>query len=278
MVYPEIDKVAFYVWKFPVHWYGIMYLLAFIIAFKLLQQRTKSKQYTGWNTEKIADLVFYGALGVIIGGRMGYALFYNMSKVTEDWLYIFRLWEGGMSFHGGLIGVVIAIWVFSKRYKMSLFYLMDFAAPVAPLGLGVGRFGNFINAELWGKPTDLPWGMMLKCKNLSASDHLRQYCDVNGLTRPLHPSQLYELFLEGFVLFLIVWIFAKKPRPAMAVTGVFIAFYGIFRFIVEFVRLPDDGIYFAFDWLTKGQLLSLPMIIIGLFLIWLAYKRKSNSV
>ncbi len=279
MVYPEIDKVAFHVWKFPVHWYGIMYLAGFIIAFKLLQQRAKHAQHKDdWNTEKIADLVFYGALGVIIGGRLGYVLFYNFDRLMVDWLSVFRIWEGGMSFHGGLLGVVVALWLFARRYKFGLFTITDFAAPVTPLGLGLGRLGNFINGELWGKPTDLPWGMMLKCKNLSVTDHLRKYCDINGITKPLHPSQLYEFFLEGIVLFVVVWFFAKKPRPTMAVSGVFLVFYGLFRFLVEFIRLPDGGKYFAFGWLTKGQLLSVPMVLIGGLLLWLAYRRQAVSV
>ncbi len=278
MVYPEIDKVAFHIWKFPVHWYGIMYLAGFLVAFKLLQQRAKYSQYKAdWNTEKIADLVFYGALGVIIGGRLGYVLFYDLDRLSSDWLSVFRIWEGGMSFHGGLLGVVIALWLFARRYSFGLFAITDFAVPVTPLGLGLGRLGNFINSELWGRPTDLPWGMVLKCKNLSATDHLRKYCDVNGLTRPLHPSQLYELLLEGVVLFLIVWFFAKKTRPTMAVSGVFLLFYGLFRFLVEFIRLPDDGIYFAFGWLTKGQALSLPMVLAGVLLLWFAYHKRAGS-
>ncbi|VVN70981.1 Prolipoprotein diacylglyceryl transferase [Pseudomonas fluorescens] len=204
-------------------------------------------------------MVFWMSMGVIVGGRLGYVLFYDLSAYIANPLLIFEVWKGGMAFHGGLIGVMLAVWGFGKRNGKSFFQIMDFIAPVVPIGLGAGRIGNFINAELWGKASDVPWAMIFPT-------------DPQQLAR--HPSQLYQFALEGVALFLILWLYSRKPRPTMAVSGMFALFYGIFRFIVEFVRVPDAQLgYLAFGWVTMGQILCIPMIAGGLFLIWWAYHR-----
>ncbi|WP_150629552.1 prolipoprotein diacylglyceryl transferase, partial [Pseudomonas fluorescens] len=212
-----------------------------------------------WSKEKLSDMVFWMSMGVIVGGRLGYVLFYDLSAYIANPLLIFEVWKGGMAFHGGLIGVMLAVWGFGKRNGKSFFQIMDFIAPVVPIGLGAGRIGNFINAELWGKASDVPWAMIFPT-------------DPQQLAR--HPSQLYQFALEGVALFLILWLYSRKPRPTMAVSGMFALFYGIFRFIVEFVRVPDAQLgYLAFGWVTMGQILCIPMIAGGLFLIWWAYHR-----
>jgi phosphatidylglycerol:prolipoprotein diacylglycerol transferase len=198
-------------------------------------------------------------MGVILGGRLGYILFYNFSAFLEEPLILFKIWQGGMSFHGGMLGVFAAMAWFAKKQNCSLWQLTDLIAPIAPIGLGAGRIGNFINSELWGRPTDVPWAMIFP----------------NGGDVARHPSQLYEAFLEGFVLFVILWIYTQKPRPTMAATGLAVAGYGVFRFSIEFYRLPDAQLgYLALDWVTMGQILSLPMIIVGASLMVFAYKRE----
>ena len=259
--YPLIDPVAISLGPLKIHWYGIMYLVAFGAAWWLGRRRAR-RPGSGWNDEQISDLIFYGALGVVLGGRIGYTLFYNFSHFISDPISILRIWEGGMSFHGGLLGVLVAMWLFGRKYKHSFFELTDFVAPLVPIGLASGRLGNFINGELWGQPTNLPWGMVFP----------------GAGPLPRHPSQLYEMFLEGIVLFLIVWIFSARPRPRMAVSGVFAVAYGVFRFAVEFVRQPDDHLGFiAFGWLTQGQLLSAPLILTGIVLLWLAYRHQPQA-
>jgi len=201
-------------------------------------------------------------MGVILGGRLGYALFYDLPAYLAEPLKILRVWEGGMSFHGGLIGVMLATWLFGRRNGKSFFQLMDFIAPLVPIGLGAGRIGNFINAELWGKVTDVPWAMVFP----------------NGGPDPRHPSQLYQFALEGVALFVILWLYSRKPRPTMAVSGLFAICYGIFRFIVEFVRVPDAQLgYLAWNWLTMGQVLCLPMILGGIGLMVWAYRRQAAA-
>ena len=256
--YPQIDPVALAIGPLKIHWYGLMYLIGIGAAWLILSRRLNRFDPT-WTKEKLSDLVFWVAMGVIVGGRLGYVLFYDLSAYIANPLLIFEVWKGGMAFHGGLIGVMLATWWFGKRNNKSFFQIMDFIAPVVPIGLGAGRIGNFINAELWGKASDVPWAMIFPT-------------DPQQLAR--HPSQLYQFALEGVALFLILYIFSRKPRPTMAVSGMFALFYGIFRFIVEFVRVPDAQLgYLAFGWVTMGQILCIPMIAGGLFLIWWANHR-----
>ena len=258
--YPQIDPVAINLGPVKVHWYGIMYLIGFLLFWWLGKIRAR-RDYTVVRPEQVGDLLFYGMLGVILGGRVGYIVFYNLPQFFADPLILFRVWEGGMSFHGGLLGVIVAFWLFQRRQGWGLWKTLDFVAPLTPLGLGAGRIGNFINAELWGRVTDVPWGMIFP----------------NGGPLPRHPSQLYEAFLEGLVLFAILWIYSNKPRPVGAVSGLFLIAYGTFRFAIEFVRVPDAHIgYLAFGWFTMGQLLTLPMILAGVMLMIWAYRRDDS--
>ena len=215
------------------------------------------KPGSGWKSEEIPDMLFYGALGVILGGRIGYMFFYHFDLLLDDPLVLFRIWQGGMSFHGGMLGVFIAMWLYGRKTGRGFFEVTDFMAPFVPIGLGAGRIGNFINGELWGRPTDLPWGMVFP------------FVD----NQPRHPSMLYEAFFEGLVLFIILWLYSSRPRPTRAVSGLFMLGYGVFRFGVEFVRQPDAHIgYIAFGWLTEGQILSAPMILFGVYLLVAAYR------
>ncbi len=250
--FPHIDPVALSIGPLKVHWYGLMYLFAFLLAWILAHVRAQLYKLD-WSSDQITDLIFYGALGAIIGGRLGYMLFYDFPQfIHQPWI-IFKLWQGGMSFHGGLLGVVAAIYLFGRRNNKTFLQVADFMAPLVPLGLGFGRLGNFINGELWGRPTDVAWAMVFP-----SADHL-----------PRHPSQLYELGMEGILLFIIVWWYASKPRPSGCVSGVFLMFYALFRFIAECFRQPDVQLGFvAFDWLTMGQILSVPMFFAGLILWW----------
>ncbi|MFZ2314041.1 MAG: prolipoprotein diacylglyceryl transferase [Gammaproteobacteria bacterium] len=258
ITYPAIDPVAFHIFSWPVYWYGLMYLVGFLGAWLLLAWRTKVSP-RGFTQDQVSDLVFYGALGAIIGGRLGYMFFYDGAALWANPWLILQTWKGGMSFHGGLIGVVLALFFCSRKMHKPMLALTDFGAPVVPIGLGAGRIGNFINSELWGRVTDAPWGMIFP----------------NGGAAPRHPSQLYEAGLEGVALFLILWIYSRYPRPLGAVSGLFAILYGIFRSFVEFFRVPDVQIgYLAFGWVTEGQLLSLPLIAIGVVLMVWAYKKK----
>ena len=257
--YPQIDPVAVALGPLKIHWYGLMYLVGIGGAWLLASRRLNRFDPT-WNKDKLSDLVFWVAMGVILGGRLGYVLFYDLPAYIAEPAKILRIWEGGMSFHGGLIGVMLATWWFGKRNGKRFFELMDFIAPLVPIGLGAGRIGNFINAELWGKATDVPWAMIFPT-------------DPQQL--PRHPSQLYQFALEGVALFVILWFYSRKPRPTMAVSGMFAACYGVFRFIVEFVRVPDAQLgYLAWGWLTMGQILCVPMVLGGIGLIAYAYKRQ----
>jgi phosphatidylglycerol:prolipoprotein diacylglycerol transferase len=275
LTYPDIDPIAVAIGPLKVHWYGLMYLIGFALAWVLGRWRA-SRPGSAWTPQMVDDVVFYCVIGVIAGGRLGYMLFYGYDQILANPLNIFKVWEGGMSFHGGLIGVLIAIQLFARKHGLRFFTVGDFVAPLVPLGLLFGRIGNFINGELWGHATSMPWGMRLPCERFP------HYCA--GLpadaqwSLPLHPSQLYESMLEGAVLFAILWWFSRKPRPTMAVSGLFLLLYGLFRFSVEFVRLPDAHIgYLAFGWLTMGQLLSLPMVLFGALLLALAYRRRAPA-
>lgn len=259
--YPQIDPVALQLGPISIHWYGLMYLVGFAAVWWLGRWRAQ-RSGSGWSPDHISDLVFYGALGAVLGGRMGYVLFYDLPGFLDAPLNIVKVWQGGMSFHGGLMGVLIAMWLFGRRYRKTFFEVTDFIAPLVPIGLGAGRIGNFINGELWGKVSDVPWAMVFP----------------NGGPLARHPSQLYQALLEGLVLFIILWLYSSKPRPTMAVSGLFLLCYGVFRFIVEFVRMPDAQLgYLAFGWLTMGQILSAPMILAGLGLMWWAYKSNPRA-
>ncbi len=256
MVFPHIDPIALSLGPLQIHWYGLMYLLGFILAWLLALWRTRRYQLD-WTAEQISDLVFYGALGVIVGGRLGYMLFYNSQELLQHPLSLFKLWEGGMSFHGGVLGVIFALFVFARRMHKPLLAVGDFVCPLVPLGLAAGRIGNFINGELWGRVTDVPWAIV--------------FPHVDN--QPRHPSQLYEFGLEGILLFIVVWLYASKPRPAGRVCAVFLIGYALCRVVVEFFRQPDAQMgYLALGWVTMGQILSLPMLLLGLWL-WFGAKR-----
>ena len=258
IVLPEIDPVAFRIGVFPVRWYGLTYLAGFAVFWWLGRVRA-ARSVCAWRGAEVEDLLFYGAIGVVVGGRLGYVLFYDLPHTLNNPWNLFKIWQGGMSFHGGLLGVLIAMWAFARSSGRTFFQVTDFVAPMIPPGLGLGRIGNFLNGELWGKPTDLPWAMV--------------FPDGGPLAR--HPSQLYQALLEGLTLFVILWLFARRPRPTMAVSGLFLAGYGVFRFAVEFVRVPDKQLeYLAFDWVTMGQVLSLPMIVFGVGLLAWAYRAQ----
>lgn len=261
LTHPNFDPVAFSLFGLDVHWYGLMYVAAFSSVYFLWVYRSnKLVQYAGskWNTDAISDLIFYGALGAVLGGRLGYVLFYKPAYYAENLLEVVYLQNGGMSFHGGLLGVIVGIYLFSRKYQMSLLGVGDFVAPVAPLGLFFGRMGNFINQELWGKVTDVPWGMVF----------------TNGGPLPRHPSMLYEAFLEGLLLLAVLWYVARKPRSPGTLSGLFLIGYGSARILVEFFRVPDEHLQYLFlNWVTMGQILSLPMILLGLWLVYFVGKK-----
>lgn len=268
LTHPQPDPIAFTIplpgdWDIGVHWYGLMYLLGFAAALWLGHARTR-QAWRNWSGIQVDDLVFYAAMGVIIGGRVGYVLFYDFSHFIANPLSLFMVSKGGMSFHGGLLGVLIAMWLLARKHGKSYWDVVDFVAPLVPTGLFTGRIGNFINAELPGRAADpsLPWAMQWP-----------------GVPVPVHPSPLYQACTEGILLFLLVWIFSQRPRPRYATSGVFALGYGCFRFSTEFFRTPDAHIGFvAWGWLSMGQLLSVPLILTGIFLLWLAYRKRIMPV
>lgn len=264
-------------WPYGIHWYGIMYLLAFAFAWWLGGRRARAGRLPGVDDQAFADLLFYGMLGVVLGGRIGYVLFYGFNALLADPLMLLRINEGGMSFHGGLLGVVIATLWWSRRQKLPVFDTLDFVAPLVPVGLGFGRVGNYIGGELWGKPTDGSWGVVFPHSDLGPYsglpiEQLRQLHAsgaLDGFAR--QPSQLYQVFLEGVLMASVLLWVSRKSRPRYALSGLFALLYGLTRFAVEFVREPDSHLgYLAFGWLTMGQLLSLPLILLGLGLLWLS--------
>lgn len=276
----DFDPIAFSLGPIAVHWYGIMYLIAFA-GFWFLGERRRRAGRLPVGPTAFSDLAFYGMVGVILGGRIGYVLFYGTAELLNDPLSLFRVWEGGMSFHGGLIGVLIAAWVWSRRNHLHYFDVMDFVAPLVPLGLGVGRFGNFLGGELWGRHTDASWGMIFPNAFAHAGQSLEQLKalavagQLNAEVR--HPSQLYQMLLEGVLMFSILFIVSMKPRPRYLISGLFALLYGVFRFAVEFVREPDSQLGFlAWGWLTMGQVLSLPLIVLGL--VWIAMSRRAPTL
>jgi len=259
--FPVIDPIIFSIGPVALRWYGMMYLIGFLGAM-LIANKAADKSQGVWTREQVSDLLFYGFLGVILGGRIGYVLFYQWEYFLADPLYLFQIWQGGMSFHGGLLGVTAAVYLFARKANKSFLSVGDFVVPLVPIGLGMGRLGNFINAELWGRQTDVPWAMVFP---------------TDSLQLPRHPSQLYEFFLEGVVLFIIMYFVTRKPRSLGLASGIFLIGYGVFRSIIEFYREPDAhlGLYFSF--ISKGQILSIPMILAGMLIIYLGYLIQEKS-
>ncbi|KGM56649.1 prolipoprotein diacylglyceryl transferase [Lysobacter arseniciresistens ZS79] len=276
----QIDPVAIGLGPLQVHWYGIMYLIGFGLAWWLGRRRVRAGRLPGVNEQAFGDLLFYGMLGVVLGGRIGYVLFYGFQDLVRDPLMLIRIWEGGMSFHGGLLGVLAATWWWARRHRLHFFDVADFVAPLVPPGLGFGRLGNYIGGELWGRPTDAGWGVVFPRAPEFAGwtqEQLQAQFAAGALDRfARHPSQLYQAALEGLAMFCILWWFSSRPRPRYAVSGMFALLYGVFRFAVEFVREPDAQLgYLAFGWLTMGQLLSLPLVLVGLFWLWLSRRQPT---
>jgi len=260
--YHNIDPVALALGPVKIHWYGLMYLLGFWGCWWLLVRRGRLT-HVNWDAQLCSDAVFYVVMGVILGGRIGYTLFYNFSGFLADPLSLVRIWQGGMSFHGGLLGVTVAMWLFARHKGLSFYSVADNIAVVVPFGLFTGRIGNFINGELWGANTTLPWGMVFP----------------TGGPLPRHPSMLYEALLEGLILLAILWWYGKKPRPAPSIAALFLIGYGVFRFAIEFVRVPDArlGYLHGTTWFTMGMQLCVPMVLAGAFFFWLAYNRQRRQ-
>lgn len=255
--YPQFDPVAIAIGPVAIHWYAISYLLGIGLVWSALTFRIR-RQNLDWSDEALSDLVFYAVLGVIVGGRVGYMLFYGFENLVENPLSLFKIWQGGMSFHGGMLGVIAGVYFFSRRRGRTFFGTMDFVAPAVPLALGCGRIGNFINAELPGRVAEVPWAVVYR-----------------GDTAGRHPSSLYQALLEGVVLFVVLWWYSARPRPRMAVSGLFLIGYGVLRTVSEFFRAPDAHLGFvAFGSITMGQMLSVPMILVGIVLVFAGAKRK----
>lgn len=264
-VHPQFDPIAVSIGPIAVRWYGLMYLAAFALFYLLGRYRLSKawvREQSGLRPEDHEDLLFWGAMGVVLGGRLGYVLFYKPAYYLTHPLEIFAVWEGGMAFHGGLLGVIAAIALFCARRRLRFWPVIDFVAPLVPLGLAAGRMGNFINGELWGRTTSVPWAMIFP----QAGD---------GLAR--HPSQLYQFAGEGLALFVLLWWYSSRPRPVTAVSGMFLLLYGIFRFLAEFARQPDEFLGFLTFGATMGQLLCLPMMAIGLFMVVRAHRAAPAS-
>ena len=275
----DIDPIALPLpfWPHGIHWYGLMYLMGFGVAWWIGHARVRAGRLPGVSNEGFGDLLFYAMLGVVLGGRIGYVLFYAFDQFLANPLFLVKINEGGMSFHGGLLGVMVAAAWWTWKQKLHFFDTMDFIAPLVPAGLGFGRIGNYIGGELWGKPTGGDWGVIFP-RSLPAEyasqpmEKLREL-HASGLLDPYarHPSQLYQAFLEGLVMFVVLYVYSRKPRPRYAVSGLFALLYGVFRFLVEFIRVPDENLrYLAFGWLTMGQLLSIPLIALGVVLLALS--------
>ena len=273
--FDDINSIAFSIGPLAVHWYGLMYLGGFLGGWWLGNHRLKQGRLPA-SEQAFSDLAFYAMIGVIAGGR----IWYMLSYISPDWIWhdplaLFRVWDGGMSFHGGLLGVLAAGWWWSRRNKIHFFDTMDFVAPLVPIGLGLGRIGNFINGELWGKLTGGDWGVIypraLESLGKSTAELQQMFLAGQLNNEARHPSELYEFALEGVVMFVVLWLYSRKPRPRYAVSGLFALMYGVFRFAVEFLRLPDPQLgYLAFGWLTMGQLQSIPLIVVGIVLMWMS--------
>ncbi|MFO1320685.1 MAG: prolipoprotein diacylglyceryl transferase [Burkholderiales bacterium] len=258
IVHPQFDPIALKLGPLAVRWYGLMYLIGFVSGLLLGRYRARTRADGAWTLKDVDDLLFFTVIGVVLGGRLGYVFFYKLGDYLQDPIRIFYVWEGGMSFHGGFLGVIVAMAWFAWKRRKHWLAVTDFLAPLVPPGLGFGRLGNFINAELWGRPTDVSWAVI--------------FPNVDDL--PRHPSQLYEFALEGIVLFAVLWIFSMRRRPLGAVSGLFLVGYGTLRFLVEFTREPDNFLGFLAMGLTMGQWLSLPMAIAGVAMLWWAYRRR----
>jgi len=273
MHYPNIDPIIFSLGPLAVRWYGLAYLAAFATCWWLGTLRA-NKPGSGWTAQEVSDVVFYGAVGAVLGGRMGYVFFYGFEQFLRDPVWLIRIWDGGMSFHGGLLGALAGLAWFGYRTHRSFFQVSDFVAPLVPLGLGFGRLGNFANTELPGRATESAFGLIYPC----AADAIRSInplCTGQWETFTRHPSPLYQAFTEGLVLFALVWLVSSRPQPTGLVSGVFLIGYGCLRFFTEFFRQPDSHLGFiAFEWLTMGQLLSLPMVIVGI--IFVVYARSTT--
>ena len=256
-IHPQFDPIALQLGPLSIRWYGLMYLLAFAFVLFLGRIKIRNQPFPKWQVSDLDDLLFYGVLGVILGGRLGYVVFYKLSYYLAHPIEVFFVWQGGMSFHGGFLGVIFAMWLYSRKSKKSWLTVTDFIAPLVPLGLGAGRIGNFINGELWGRPTESTWGVI--------------FPQVDNVLR--HPSQLYEFALEGLLLFTIIWLYSSRQRPVGAVSGVFLIGYGSFRFLVEYTRAPDDFLGLLSMGLSMGQWLSIPMVIAGILML-----RNANNM
>ncbi|VFP79466.1 prolipoprotein diacylglyceryl transferase [Candidatus Erwinia haradaeae] len=286
LVFPQFNPIIFSFGPVSFHWYGLMYLLSFVLIRWLARRRIT--QFCGtWNKDDVDKLMYVGFLGVFFGGRLGYMLFYNLPLFFDDPICIFKIWNGGMSFHGGLIGVIIALSLFCHYNKFNFFSVSDFLTPFIPLGLGAGRFGNYINGELWGRVNfHIPWGMLFPAsynediKLAVNNPEWQQFIFYHGAL-PRHPSQLYEVVLEGLLLFVILhWFVSSHVRPIGATSGLFLIIYSVFRIFVEFFRQPDQQIGLFYG-VSMGQILSVPMFICGVFIMLLAYNKgisiKNNS-
>lgn len=280
-IYHSINPVALSIAGFDIYWYSVMYLVAFG-QFWLLGRVRARRDGAVLSSDQVGDLLFWGVIGVIAGGRIGYVLFYATGDLLSDPLLLFRIRDGGMSFHGGLLGVLIAIWLYGRSKGRSFLQMGDFVAPLIPLGLAAGRLGNYIGGELWGRLTQVPWAVIFPDSIQAGGRHserlYRQYESgaLDAFAR--HPSQIYQALLEGVALFIVVWLFSAKPRPTGAVSGVFLIGYGIFRITAEFFREPDAQLGFiALDWMTMGQILSLPMILVGVGLLVWAYGHNERN-
>jgi phosphatidylglycerol---prolipoprotein diacylglyceryl transferase len=288
LTYPSIDPIIASfgpigpIGPIAIRWYGLMYVVGFAAAWWLGRRRAAQPGST-WKPLDVDDLIFFSAVGTILGGRIGWLLFYGGEQVLQDPLTIIRVWQGGMSFHGGLVGVMIAAWIFARRRGRRSADVFDFLAPLPGVGILAVRIGNFINGELWGKPTDAPWGfivdpLLVHPTQAAEAERLCERFAIEPCVLHVHASQLYEGFLEGLVLFIVLWWFTSRPRPRLAPSGLFLVCYGVFRFLVEFVRVPDaDRGYILFDWVTMGQILSTPMIVFGIALLISAQRRNMPS-
>lgn len=275
------DPVAFSIGPLSVHWYGITYLLAFLFFWAYGSWLARNREWWGWSPQDVGDMLFYGMLGVVVGGRTGYVLFYAMDSFLENPMFLFKITQGGMSFHGGLLGVMAAMWWFGRKSGRSFWDVADFVAPLVPIGLGLGRLGNFIGGELWGRISDAPWAMVFANAIQPGgwqSAELRAAWESGALDHlARHPSQLYQAFGEGLGLFVLLAVYSRLPRPAAAVSGLFLVGYGAFRFMAEFFREPDTHIGFiGGEWLTMGMVLSLPMIAAGAVIMAAAYRYRER--